>query len=174
MAVIRVRVYKKNQFEYKNRKTKVFNAELNVRLLPGTVVYFCIAFNYVYILPSVEGQKDSRSRIRIRIIEFKYFNPKNLNLSSQKYDPGCSSRIRILGFYRYPSRIPDPRVKKGTGSWIRIRYTVMPEAYRYSTVYDAKNVVTDPDPWERLFRIRPAQKVQDLTGSGFTKLRQND
>ncbi len=31
-------------------------------------------------------------------------------LSSRKYDPGCSSRIRILIFY--PSRIPDPGVKK--------------------------------------------------------------
>jgi hypothetical protein len=31
-------------------------------------------------------------------------------LSSQKHDPGCSSRIRILIFN--PSRIPDPGVKK--------------------------------------------------------------
>ncbi len=37
-------------------------------------------------------------------------------LSSRKYDPGCSSRIRILIFY--PSRIADPRSRgqKGTGS----------------------------------------------------------
>jgi hypothetical protein len=46
---------------------------------------------------------------RIRIKEFKYLNPK-LFLSSRKYNPGCSSRILILIFY--PSRIPDPRVKK--------------------------------------------------------------
>jgi len=31
-------------------------------------------------------------------------------LCSQKYDPGCSTRIRILIFY--PFRIPDPGVKK--------------------------------------------------------------
>jgi hypothetical protein len=37
---------------------------------------------------------------RIRIKEFKYFNPKKWFLSSRKYDPGCSSRI------------PDPGVKK--------------------------------------------------------------
>ncbi len=51
---------------------------------------------------------------RIHIKEFKYFSPKNCILSSRKYDPGCSSRIRILVFY--PSRIqwskrhriPDP------------------------------------------------------------------
>jgi len=51
---------------------------------------------------------------RIRIKEFKYFNfnPKNCDLSSRKYDPGCSSRIPdpdpdfLL--------IPDPGVKKST------------------------------------------------------------
>ncbi len=40
--------------------------------------------------------------------ELKYFNPKKWYLSFRKYDPGCSSRIRIL----YPSGIPDPGVKK--------------------------------------------------------------
>jgi hypothetical protein len=52
---------------------------------------------------------------RIRIKEFKYFNPKKWFISSRKYDPGYLSRIwiRILTFY--PSRIqgskryvPDP------------------------------------------------------------------
>ncbi len=41
---------------------------------------------------------------RIRIKEFRYFNPKKWFLSSWKNDLGCSSRIRILFFY--PSRIP--------------------------------------------------------------------
>ncbi len=36
--------------------------------------------------------------------------PKKWCLSSRKYDPGCSSWIWILTFY--PSRIPDPGVKK--------------------------------------------------------------
>jgi hypothetical protein len=44
--------------------------------------------------------------------------PKKWFLSSRKYDPVCSSRIRMLTFY--PSRIPDPGVKKapdpGSGS----------------------------------------------------------
>ncbi len=40
---------------------------------------------------------------RIRIKELKYFNPKKMFPSSWKYDPKCSSRIRILIFY--PSRI---------------------------------------------------------------------
>ena len=62
----------------------------------------------------IQGQKDSGSRIRIK--EFKYFLPKKLFLSFRKYDPGCSSRIRILVFY--PSRIQGVN-----GSWIRIRNT---------------------------------------------------
>ncbi len=52
------------------------------------------------------------SRIRIvsipdpqQRIEVQYFIPPKWLLSSWKYDPGCSSRIRILIFY--PSRIPD-------------------------------------------------------------------
>ena len=44
--------------------------------------------------------------------------PKKWFLSSRKYEPSCSSRIRILSFY--PSRIPDPGVKNapdaGSGS----------------------------------------------------------
>jgi hypothetical protein len=40
---------------------------------------------------------------RIGIKEFKYFNTIKWFLSSRKYDPVCSSRIRILTFY--PSRI---------------------------------------------------------------------
>jgi hypothetical protein len=41
-----------------------------------------------------------------------FFNPKLL-LSSRKCDPGCSSRIPDpdLDFF-YPSRIPEPGVKK--------------------------------------------------------------
>ncbi len=60
---------------------------------------------------------------RIRIEEFKYFNPKNRFLSSRKYDPGCSSRIPDPDADFLP--IPDPgsRSQKGTGSRIRIRNT---------------------------------------------------
>jgi hypothetical protein len=63
---------------------------------------------------------------RIRIKEFKYFNPKKWFLSSRKYDPGCSSRILIF----YPSRsgscfctLPGSMGQKSTGSRIRIRNT---------------------------------------------------
>jgi hypothetical protein len=48
------------------------------------------------------GSELSLSRIRIK--EFKYFNPKKWFLSSRKYDPGCPSRIQ--GSKR--QRIPDP------------------------------------------------------------------
>ncbi len=47
---------------------------------------------------------------RIRIKEIKYFNPKKWFLSSRKY-PGCSTRIPDPDFF-YPSRIPDPGVKR--------------------------------------------------------------
>jgi hypothetical protein len=62
------------------------------------------------------GSELSPSRIRIK--EFKYFNPKNWFLSSRKYDPVCSSRIRIPDADFLP--IQDPGVKNapdpGSGS----------------------------------------------------------
>ncbi len=64
---------------------------------------------------------------RIRVKEFKYFIPKKRFPSASKYDPGCSSRIRILVFY--PSRIPDPGVKRvpdlGSGSATQV--TILPK-----------------------------------------------
>ncbi len=65
-----------------------------------------LALTWVTWLKVVSGTEFFASRIRIK--EFKYFNP--WLISTQTYDPGCSSRIRILIFY--PFRIPDPRVKK--------------------------------------------------------------
>ncbi len=56
------------------------------------------------------GSELSPSRIRIK--EFKCFNPKKWFLSSRKYDLGCSSRIPDPDADFYPSRIPDPGVKK--------------------------------------------------------------
>jgi hypothetical protein len=50
----------------------------------------------------------------IQIKEFKCFNPKKLFLSSRKYDPGCSSLIRILIFFPIPE--PGSRGQKGTGT----------------------------------------------------------
>jgi hypothetical protein len=60
---------------------------------------------------------------RIRITEFKYFNPKKLFLNSKKYDPGCSSRIQDPDPCFLP--IPDigSRGQNGTRSRIRIRNT---------------------------------------------------
>jgi hypothetical protein len=53
--------------------------------------------------PRSRIKKIPKSRIRIRIKEFNYFNPKNCFQALLRYDLGCSSRIRILVFY--PSRI---------------------------------------------------------------------
>ncbi len=54
-----------------------------------------------------------------------------LFLSSRKYDPGCTPRIRILVFY-----IPDPgsRGRKGTGSRIWIRNTLSFEFFSFFCV----------------------------------------
>jgi hypothetical protein len=55
--------------------------------------------------------RDPGSRMRIK--EFKYFNQKKWFHTSQKYDPGFHSRIRITDLHPdfYLSRIPilDPR-----------------------------------------------------------------
>jgi hypothetical protein len=72
-------------------------------LTTGKLVLESVADPGSEFFPSrIPGQKDSR----IRMKEFKYFNPKIV------------SKLRILIFY--PSRIPDPRVKKalepGSGS----------------------------------------------------------
>ncbi len=62
----------------------------------------------IFPIPDL-GSKFFPSRIRIK--EYKYFNPKKWFLSTQKYDLRCSSRIRILSFSH-----PESRGKKGTGS----------------------------------------------------------
>jgi hypothetical protein len=58
----------------------------------------------VYPGSRIQGQKDSGLT-------------QKLFLSSWKYDPGCSSRVRIRILISYPSRgIPAPGGQKGTGS----------------------------------------------------------
>jgi hypothetical protein len=64
---------------------------------------------------------------RIRIEEFKYFNPNKWFLSSRKYVAGCSSRIPDPDPYFFP--IPDPGSmgQKGTGSRIRTTACIITE-----------------------------------------------
>jgi hypothetical protein len=64
------------------------------------------------------GSEQSQSRIPDPHQKILCFNPKKGFLSSRKYDPGCSSRIRML-----TSTHPGSRGQKGTGSRIRIRNT---------------------------------------------------
>jgi hypothetical protein len=56
---------------------------------------------------SIPYPGSKKFRIRIRIKEFNYFLRKKLFPSFRKYDPGCSSRIRIQTFY--PSRIQESK-----------------------------------------------------------------
>jgi hypothetical protein len=81
---------------------------------------------------------------------FKYYSPKKWFLSSRIFDPGCSSRIRILTFY--PSWMPDPGVKKApnlvSGSaTLRIRMF----GSSGSRIYMQK-LFFDTDPDTRFFR----------------------
>ncbi len=77
----------------------------------------------------IQGQKDSGSRIWIRIKEF----------TEWKYDRGCSSRIQIpdLDLDFQPSRIQDPGVKKapdpGSGS-----ATLIPSILIYAAIHSFK------------------------------------
>jgi hypothetical protein len=69
---------------------------------------------------------------RIRNKEFKYFYPQKTKkwfLSSGKYDPGCSSRIRMLNFLP----IPDPDAELSTHPGSRIQGS-------------KRHRIPDPDP----------------------------
>ncbi len=75
-------------------QTTWFQSVLNIPLIP------------------VLRNRDVYPRSRIRIFSSRFPDPNIFHPGSRKYDPGCSSRIRILIFNFYPSRIPDPWVKK--------------------------------------------------------------
>ncbi len=64
----------------------------------------------------IRGQKDSRILDPGPHPRQSILTPKNFSLSSRKYDPGCSSRIRILIFL--PISDPGSWGQKGTGSRI--------------------------------------------------------
>ncbi len=71
-----------------------------------------------------------RSGSRIRIKEFKYFNPKKNKkwfLSSRKYDPSCSSQIPDPDADFLPIPDPESRGQKGTGSRIPANHPPPPE-----------------------------------------------
>jgi hypothetical protein len=59
----------------------------------------------------------SRSRIFPGFIRSRIFNPKQCFLSCRKYNPGCSSRIRIFFHPTSGSRGGDPGVEK---HWIHV------------------------------------------------------
>jgi hypothetical protein len=119
-----------HQEEEEYKKLQVSCSLLSSSLALCSTVVFYIPYSVLRIRNVYPGseffpsripgtKKIPGSRIRTRIEEFKYFNPKKLLLSSRQYDPGCSSRIRILIFYHPGSWISDP----GKGSRIRIRNT---------------------------------------------------
>jgi hypothetical protein len=81
---------------------------------------------------------------RIRIKEFKYFNPKKPKkwfLSSRKYDPGCSSRIPDPDADFLPISIPDPGVKKAPDPDPQHRFLGLPDPDPL-----VRGMDYDPDP----------------------------
>ncbi len=81
---------------------------------------------------------------RIRIKEFKYFNPKKWFLSSRKYDPGCSSRIRVPDPDFLP--IPDPRSRgqkvpdPGSATLVHRHWQITVTCMLYHTVHYTVNM----------------------------------
>jgi len=104
---------------------------------------------------------------RIRIKEFKYFNPKKWLLSSRKYDSGCSSRIPILNFLPIPD--PGSRGKKGTG--FRIRSTALIQIqYRKTGKYVSKLIPTGPSSfltWYKIAKMLGEKCQQNLYSNIF-------
>ncbi len=94
----------------------------------GTIIQCCGSGMFIpesgsdYFLSRIPDPNFFHPRSRIRIKEFKYFNPKQ---SSRKYDLGCSSGISDPDPYFLP--IPDPRsgVKKAPDNGSRIRNTAI-------------------------------------------------
>jgi hypothetical protein len=77
-------------------------ASEKLKALPSTKFIHLVTHPFNFSNFSIQGQKDSEV--------FK----KKMFISARKYDPGCSSRIRIFPPSRI--RIPDPGVKKISGS----------------------------------------------------------
>jgi hypothetical protein len=118
----------------------------------------------IRIFPSrIQGKKDSGSRIRIRIEEFKYFEPKKLFVSSRKYDPGCSSWIpQILISYKhccgYVMFIPDPGLTRPVSRSASKNFCIFNPKNWY------KNTQT-PDPVPGFFPILDQNWVKKNTRS---------
>jgi hypothetical protein len=82
-----------------------FKYSKNTSFLMCTLLFFAVLRNCMFMPDTgaeffhpgsqIQGQKDSGSLILIRIKEF--LSPKIVS-KSRKYDPDCSSRIRILIF----------------------------------------------------------------------------
>ncbi len=136
---------------------------------------------------------------RIRIKEFKYFNPKKWFLRFRKYYPGCSSQIRIPDPDPDFLPIQDPGVKKvpdpGSGSTtlvLRQIYLVFHQdaaavllrvrgpAPDHRLLHDHPGVLPQPQavrkplPLGRQLRGHPANRQDILSSSTvFKKKRSN-
>jgi hypothetical protein len=106
-------------------------------------------------------------------IKYRYFNPKKRFLRCRKYDPACSSRIRILTFYPsririltfYPSRNPDPAVKKapdpGSGFAILIFAMTLINTVHFPTKC-LNNKSRDPDPYRKIPKTFSGSRIRQF------------
>ncbi len=78
---------------------------------------------------------------RICVKEFKCFNPKKWYLSSRKYDPSCSSRIRILIFAK-----PRSWVKKALDPGSESATLIEVKQICDTGLYGISDADADPDP----------------------------
>ncbi len=104
---------------------------------------------------------------RIRIIEFKYFNPKKQKkwfLSSTKYDPGCSCLIPDPDADFLP--IPDPGVKKapdpGSATLVLAIYCCWNWNIKLKIETTFKNMCTICDPCNHQGLTQPYHFQADL------------
>ncbi len=93
------------------------------RFWPTAAIPLRKQFHQILLLFSIRipdpGSKKTPSPVQQREFTYRmYFEQKNFLLISRRYDPGCSSRSRILIFFRSRTRI---LWIKSTRSWIRIR-----------------------------------------------------
>ncbi len=97
----------------------IIETVLRIRdVYPGSRIRIC-SIPVPDLGSGVKKIPDPGSRIRIRIKECKYFQPKKLFLSSRKYDPGSRSQIsdQDLDFFTHPGfRIQRSKKAPDSGS----------------------------------------------------------
>ncbi len=142
-STVRYTVTWASTWHTERRKTMIETRKADMAVLAdrGRRGGMIVGILYTKISVADKGRFSRIPEPNFYIPELNFFHPgspasKNLSIltkktvsSSRKYDPGCSSWIRILILYLYTSRIPYPGVKKapdpGYGSATLLKITVI-------------------------------------------------